>query len=158
MHPFSPDSGVVPLKPYEPGHIDDPPDPPSVADGQLTLDELLVERYEEERRRSSVTPPGRRLLHRVLTGLLEAYTGRRPLAQLTDWLDPPLYRRLRATVPGNDRPRYVLRNIHVCRPAEEALELCGTATAPTRACAVTARFEHGVHGWLCVSFSVLEPG
>ncbi|WP_019819221.1 Rv3235 family protein [Saccharomonospora saliphila] len=165
MRPFSPASGLLPLRPYEPGEHDPDPDsspaaqsrPPEVADGQLTLDDLLAELEAERPRPESVPAPSRRLLHRVTTGLLEARTGRRPLAQLDPWLAPVLRRRLRATPPRLDGPRYILRNLHVCRPAEEALELCGTATAQARACAVAARFEHDSGGWVCVAFAVLEP-
>lgn len=159
MQSFSPGGGLLPLSPYEPTGEEDPPTRPNVAEGQLTLDDLLAELNAEHPapRREPVSAPSRRILHRVMTGLLEVHTGRRPLTQLDAWLTPLVQRRLRAGTPRLDSPRYVLRNIHVCRPAEEALEICATATSHARACAVAARFEHDGNGWRCSSFTVLEP-
>ncbi|OQO92374.1 hypothetical protein B1813_09200 [Saccharomonospora piscinae] len=159
-HVFQSASGLLPLTPYEPTEPDDVGGRASVevAEGQLTLDDLLTELHAQhaERHEHSIPAPGRRMVHRVLTALLEVYTGRRAASQLDGWLTPTLQRRVRSA-PRAVGIRHVLRNIHVCRPADGALEVCGTAFLDERARALVARFEHGSSGWRCVLFTLLPP-
>lgn len=151
-------SGLLPLTPYEPTDAGEPLQRGDIAAGQLTLDDLITELRAARRTGTGpdIATPGRRMLHRVLAALLEVHTGRRPAGQLDPWLTPLMRRHLRLPSPPN-AVRYVLRHIHVCRPTERALEVCGTAYVHERACAVAARLEHGPHGWRCAAFTVLEP-
>lgn len=155
MHAFQSASGLLPLNPYEPTEFGERSQG-EVAEGQLSLDDLLAELHAENvtRHAYTLTAPGRRILHRVLTALIEVQAGSRAASQLDDWLSPVLQRRFRAT-PRRASTRYVLRNIHVCRPADGALEVCGTAHLTHRAYALVARFEHDGGGWRCTLFTVL---
>ncbi|EHK81449.1 Rv3235 family protein [Saccharomonospora azurea] len=155
MNAFTSASGLLPLNPYEPTGFGERSQG-EVAEGQLSLDDLLAELHAHNvaRHEYTLSAPGRRMLHRVLTALVEVQAGRRPASQLDGWLSPMLQRRLRAR-PRTVSTRYVLRNIHVCRPAEDALEVCGTAHLTDRAYALVARFEHGETGWRCTLFTVL---
>lgn len=148
--------GLLPLTPYEPVKRSSRAPVPEVPSGQLTLDDLL----EETRRREAEGRPlpelGRRVIHGVLAALLEVHTGRRPLAQLAGWLAPPLYHALRVRTRASGT-RYRLRHVHICRPSQDTVEVCGTANSYGRASAVAARFERGSEGWRCTSFTVLAP-
>lgn len=157
MRTFQSDNGLLPLSPYEPAELGDLAKG-EIAEGQLTLDDLLAELHAQHptHYERTIPAPGRRMVHRVLTALLEVHTGRRAAAQLDNWLTPTLQRLIR-TAPRAVGTRYVLRNIHVCRPADDALEVCGTAYLNNRARALVARFEHGVTGWRCTLFTMLEP-
>lgn len=155
MHAFQSAGGLLPLNPYEPIEFGERSQS-EVAEGQLSLDDLLAELHAQQltRHQFTLSAPGRRMLHRVLSALVEVQAGRRAASQLDGWLTPVLQRRLRA-MPRTVSTRYVLRNIHVCRPAEKALEVCGTAHLIDRAYALVARFEHGESGWRCTMFTVL---
>ncbi|EHR52555.1 hypothetical protein SacmaDRAFT_4369 [Saccharomonospora marina XMU15] len=147
-------SGLLPLTPYEPVDRGGPAPGPVVPEGQLTLDELLEEARQRDADGEPLPELGRRAIHGVLAALLEVHTGRRPLAQLAGWLAPALFHALRVRTRAS-ATRYALRHIHICRPSEHTVEVCGTAYAYGRASAVAARFEHGEQGWRCTTFTVL---
>lgn len=148
--------GLLPLTPYEPAKRGGREPGPVVPNGQLTLDDLLEETQRREAAGRPLPELGRRAIHGVLAALLEVHTGRRPLAQLAGWLAPALYHALRVRTRANGT-RYRLRHVHICRPSQDTIEVCGTAHAYGRASAVAARFERGGQGWRCTSFTVLAP-
>lgn len=158
MHTFAPGYGLLPLTSYEPVRNDKHLRRMTPAQGQLTLDDLLATLPSARPATATTRSPGpdRRRIHQVLTALLEVHAGRRPAAQLSSWLTPALLHTLRTRARAGG-PRYALRGVHFCLPSDTAMEVCGTAYTSARALAVTARFEHGVNGWRCTSFAVLEP-
>ncbi|TWH20516.1 Rv3235 family protein [Prauserella rugosa] len=92
----------------------------------------------------------------LLVALLEVRSGHRTVAQLGDRVSPALGSRLRAE-KSRKLPRYHLRSAHLCRTADDSLEVAATAWAQSRLLAVTARFECRARRWRCAQFSVLEP-
>lgn len=98
-------------------------------------------------------PPA--LLAHVLRHVLEVLDRRRPFDQLR-WVLPPddverLLTRLQSVPPGG---RHVLRSIHTCSPADDALEMCAVVDyrppeGPRRVFAAAARFEHDGERWQC---------
>lgn len=95
-------------------------------------------------------------VERILGALLEVHSGLRPVAQLTPWLSPELSTRMRDETPRN-RPRYQLHSTHLCRSADDSLEVAATTRAQARTVAVTARFERRARHWCCTQFAVLDP-
>lgn len=146
--------GVLPLISYEPVRAHTRSRTAS-QHGQLSLDDLSVPgRARSAAPAQPTSGLDRRMIQTLLTGLLEAHSGRRPVTQLSAWLSPALLLTLRARA-RTWGPRYLLHRVHVCLPSDTAVEACGTAYAQGRASAVTARFEYGVGGWRCVSFALL---
>ncbi|WP_410653904.1 Rv3235 family protein [Amycolatopsis sp. lyj-112] len=100
---------------------------------------------------------GGRQIGRLLTTILEACDGRRPVIQVRPLLDPALY----GVLLDRRRPRpesgYRPRSLHVCHPADGAIEACATVEHGSRFLALAARFERTESGWLCTRFHLLEP-
>ncbi len=99
----------------------------------------------------------RRQIRRLVTTILEACDGRRPAIQVRPIVDPSLYGMLldRGRRPGDG---YVTRSVHLCHPADGAIEACATVEHGTRYVALAARFQRTRSGWLCTRFHLLEPG
>ncbi|MFD6796026.1 MULTISPECIES: Rv3235 family protein [Prauserella salsuginis group] len=95
-------------------------------------------------------------VERIIGALLEVHGGLRAVAQLTPWLSSELATRMRDDTPRN-RPRYQLQSAHLCRSADDSLEVAATARARARTVAVTARFERRDRQWRCSQFAVLDP-
>jgi hypothetical protein len=98
----------------------------------------------------------RQFAGRLMTKILEACQGRRPLAQIQRLLEPELYERLLTAEPPGRQP-CVLRSVHTCRPVDDAVETCATVHSGPRAFAAAARFETSQSGWLCTRFELLKP-
>jgi hypothetical protein len=157
-------SCIRPLTPYEPAErtgtrVTRARVQHSRGDGQLALPLAI----------GAPAPPGRtpagpqrnaqldrQFAGRMLTKILEAYQGRRPMVQIQRLLEPELYERLRTAEPPSRQP-CVVRSVHTCRPAANAVETCATVHSGPRAFAVTARFETSESSWLCTRFEILKP-
>jgi hypothetical protein len=98
--------------------------------------------------------PERRLgeedARRLVTFVLEALDGRRPLPQLAGVVDEEVVRELRVA-PARLR----LGRLRVCRVAPDAAELSGTVLRGERVHGVAARVEHVGGNWVCTVFKVL---
>ncbi len=98
--------------------------------------------------------PERRLTEedarRLLTFVVEALDGRRPVPQLIGVMGEEAVRELRVV---NGRMR--LGRVRVCRVASDAAEISGTVLRGERVHALAARVEHSEGGWICVVFKVL---
>ncbi|MEU8636878.1 Rv3235 family protein [Amycolatopsis sp. NPDC048633] len=114
-----------------------------------------------EHRRSDARWPVPRQLEagevgRLLTMLLEAYDGRRPVPQIRGLVAPEVLAGLSG--PHLARPRHRLRRVHVCTPVPEVIEACARVEADGRSFALAARFTRRPEGWQCVRFALLKPG
>jgi hypothetical protein len=99
----------------------------------------------------------RRQVGRRVTTILEACDGRRPAVQVRPILEPSLY----GSLLGKGRRTggsYVTRSVHLCHPAEGAVEACATVEHGVRFVALAARFQRTSSGWCCTRFHLLEPG
>lgn len=99
----------------------------------------------------------RRQVRRLVTTILEACDGRRPAVQVRPILEPSLY----GTLLGNgrrSRGSYMPRSVHLCHPAEGAVEACATVEHGVRFVALAARFQRTSSGWCCTRFHLLQPG
>lgn len=98
--------------------------------------------------------PERRLgeddARRLLTFVLEALDGRRPLPQLAGVMGEEVVRELRV-VPVRLR----LGRLRLCRVAPDAAEISGTVLCGERVQAVAARVEHVDGNWVCTVFKML---
>lgn len=95
---------------------------------------------------------------RLLTLTLEAFIGRRPLAQLQPLTSAGVF----AALSGGRRPQWcaqgtaplLVGRIHVCEPVDGVAEVSAVARRGGRAHAVAARLE-GVDGrWRCTALQV----
>jgi hypothetical protein len=96
------------------------------------------------------------LVVRMVTAILEAHEGRRPPSQVRPLLEAELYQRLLTGTRPSARP-FVVRKVHTCVPAEDAVEACATVHTGTRVFALAARFEKKPSGWRCTSFELVTP-
>jgi hypothetical protein len=92
----------------------------------------------------------------VLTMLLEAYDGRRPVPQIRGLVAPEVFTGLSG--PQSARPRHRLHRVHVCTPVPGVIEACARVEAEGRSFALAARFTRTPAGWQCVRFALLKPG
>ena len=95
---------------------------------------------------------------RVITLALEAFAGRRPMAQLQPVVTPALFtaltsgRRPRWCVEGN--AALLVTSVRVCEPVDGVAEVSAVARRGGRAHAVAARLE-GLDGrWRCTALQV----
>ncbi|MET9001387.1 Rv3235 family protein [Amycolatopsis sp. Hca4] len=91
----------------------------------------------------------------LLNMLLEAYDGRRPVAQVRALVAPEVYAGLSG--PRGPRPRHRTQTIHTCTPAPEVVEACARVEADGRSFALAARFTRTPTGWRCERFALLKP-
>ncbi|WP_410645650.1 Rv3235 family protein [Amycolatopsis sp. lyj-346] len=91
----------------------------------------------------------------LLNMLLEAYDGRRPVAQIRALVAPEVYAGLSG--PQRARPRHRTQTIHTCTPAPEVVEACARVEADGRSFALAARFTRTPTGWRCERFALLKP-
>lgn len=157
-------SYIRPLAPYEPSEpaermITRARILRSADDGQLELP--LTFGPPAPRPGAPSDPPrnaqrDRQFAGRMMTKILEACQGRRPLAQIQRLLEPELYERLLAAEPPSKQP-CVVRSVHTCRPSDSTVETCATVHSGPRAFAVAARFETSETSWLCTRFELLRP-
>jgi hypothetical protein len=103
-------------------------------------------------------PPAREAGRRVLTTVLEALAGRRPMSQLQPLTAPGVQTALTA----GRRPAWcttgtapvVLGTVHVCEPVDGIAEVSAVAYRSGRAHAVAARLE-GIDGrWRCTRIQI----
>lgn len=104
---------------------------------------------------SSVVPWAARLAQAVL----EVVAGERPVAQLTSWVHPEIYRRLerrhrlgsqkRESASGSPRRADSVRSVHVCHPAEGVAEVSVVTTGAERCRAMALRLERRRGRWFC---------
>lgn len=89
----------------------------------------------------------------LLAAIVEALNGRRPVAQLSSYLDPLVRGDIEARVRGviRTQPGLQIRSVHLATPACGVVEACGTLTQADRARALAARFEANHPGWLCMA-------
>ncbi|MFJ9780730.1 Rv3235 family protein [Amycolatopsis sp. NPDC101161] len=92
---------------------------------------------------------------RLLTMLLEAYDGRRPVPQIRGLVAPEVYAGFSG--PRWTRPRHRLCRVHTCTPAPDVIEACTRVEADGRSFALAARFTRTPAGWQCVRFALLKP-
>lgn len=114
-----------------------------------------------ERRRGDARWPVPRQLEagevsRLLTMLLEAYDGRRPVPQIRGLVGPEVFAGLSG--PHLPRPRHRMRRVHVCTPVPGVIEACARVEVDGRSFALAARFTRTPEGWQCVRFALLKPG
>lgn len=157
MHADSTATALMPLTGYEPREAGDGHALVAVADGQLTLDELLADIPAPRSAPVSRPELDRRRMHHLLNALLEVHEGRRAVAQLATRLTPELRARLRARSRAAG-PRFTLARIHACHPAVGTVEACGTAHGSGHVLAVVARFQYSLDEWRCTYFALLDPG
>ncbi|TVT62275.1 hypothetical protein FNH05_01105 [Amycolatopsis rhizosphaerae] len=143
---------LKPLKPYEPLEQKAASADPG---GQLAL-ELGSGRREQPRGRDGQDHSAPAQIRAALEAILDARSGRRPVSQLQGLTHPRLYRRL-ALLPPLKEARFTLRSLRGCRLSPRIYEACGTAHTPSRAFAVTARFERTETGWRCTFFDLVRP-
>lgn len=144
---------LKPLQPYEPLEEKITSARPG---GQLTL-RLGPQPGDGTRRMGGVQEPAAPAqIRSVLEAILDARSGRRPVSQLQSVMHPRLYRRLALLPPLKD-DRFTLRSLRGCRLSPRVYEACGTAHTPSRAFAVTARFERTEKGWRCTFFDLVYP-
>ncbi|WP_436494707.1 Rv3235 family protein [Actinokineospora sp. HUAS TT18] len=101
--------------------------------------------------------PSRADLTRLFGLVLEAMEGRRPVAQLSAIMSPPVYEAMftRARVAAGRRFR--LAGLHQCRVAADAIEVAATVDAGRRVVAVAARLERETT-WLFTYFRFIAAG
>jgi uncharacterized protein DUF6459 len=108
-------------------------------------------------RRADLAPPGP-MAQRLVTVVLEAFTGRRPVAQLRPLVTPGLFTVLNA----GRRPRWCaegastvrITSVRVSEPVDGVAEVAAVARRDGRAHAVAARME-GIDGrWRCTALQV----
>lgn len=101
----------------------------------------------------------RRRAHQVLSMVLEAVDGRRPLGHVTPHLAPRALRYARAALARPVfRPTGRLTSLHLSRPRPDAVEVAAVHRVGPRARAVAARFEGSPDApdrWRCVSLRLL---
>lgn len=96
---------------------------------------------------------------RLAEALVEAAAGQRPVSQLVRWTTPQvqadLVRRARAVRavggPPSRRVRPQVRSLHLCRPAEHALEVSVHVRHGERSRAVALRLERNGDRWICAA-------
>lgn len=93
---------------------------------------------------------------RVLTTLLEAYDGRRPVPQIRGLVAPEVFAGLSGPQPARSRHR--LHRVHVCTPVAGVIEACARVEVNGRSFALAARLTRTPAGWQCVRFALLKPG
>ncbi|WP_433265256.1 Rv3235 family protein [Actinosynnema sp. CS-041913] len=93
-------------------------------------------------------------LHHLLTAVVEAVDGRRPLHQLTGILTPPAAAEVgKARSPGQGGR---LDGVRLCRVSPEVTELAGVVvTHQGRVRALAARLEWTGDRWRCTEFHLL---
>jgi hypothetical protein len=150
-----------PLKSYEPSQgaarqRTRAPIPHSQGDGQLALDLHIGPSAPRAAEPPANAPLDRKLIGRMITTILEACQGHRPIGQVRPLLETGLYHRLLTGEPLRGQP-YIVRSVHTCRPADGAVETCATVHSGSRAFAIAARFETTPSGWRCTRFELLNP-
>ncbi|MGQ0840090.1 Rv3235 family protein [Actinokineospora sp.] len=107
----------------------------------------------------------RNALWRLMTLLLEALDGRRPLAQLRGAMDAPVYEAMLTRVRVSGGSRHRLLSLHTCRVGPGAVELCASvrvwATCRPdgwRGMSVAGRVELVGGTWRCTALRPLLPG
>jgi hypothetical protein len=149
-----------PLTSYEPGRRVTPPRrilasvPPP--DPQLALDLSAPTGRPRPAGPAGPDTLDRRQVSRLVTAILEAYDGLRPISQVRPFVAPELLPHLLRSDRGPGT-RHRTRRVHTCHPAEGAVEVCATVDCGRRMLALAARFERGGSGWRCVRFQLLEP-
>jgi hypothetical protein len=95
---------------------------------------------------------------RLVTLTLEAFAGRRPVAQLQSLVSPPLF----SALSERGRPRWctegsaplLVSSVRVCEPVDGVAEVSAVARRGGRAHAVAARLE-GMDGrWRCTALQI----
>ncbi|MEU2347487.1 Rv3235 family protein [Modestobacter sp. NPDC049651] len=95
---------------------------------------------------------------RLVTLVLEAFAGRRPVSQLQAVVSPPVF----AALSSGRRPRWCAEGtspvlvgaVRVCEPVDGVAEVSAVARRSGRAHAVAARLE-GIDGrWRCTSLQI----
>ncbi len=105
------------------------------------------------------TPDLRRRAHQVLSLVLEAIDGRRPIGHVAPHLHPGALRYVRAALARPQvRPTGRLSSLHVSRPRADAVEVTAVRRVGPRARAVAARFEGSPDEpdrWRCVTLRLM---
>jgi len=95
---------------------------------------------------------------RLVTLTLEAFAGRRPVAQLQPLVSPPLF----TALTERGRPRWctegtaplAVSSVRVCEPVDGVAEVSAVARRAGRAHAIAARLE-GIDGrWRCTALQI----
>ncbi|MEU7531521.1 Rv3235 family protein [Saccharothrix sp. NPDC042600] len=91
-------------------------------------------------------------VHHLMTAVVEAVDGRRPLRQLADHLTPPAAAELGRALGQGAR----LNRMRVCRVTPEVTELSAVVSTRTgRVRALAARMEWTNNRWRCTAFHLL---
>jgi hypothetical protein len=107
----------------------------------------------------------RDLLWRLVTLVLEALDGRRPLGHLNGLVEGRLYQSLRTRTRQRDPAgrTHRLRTLHTCRPADGIIEVCGIVTVSAArsrqpaVIAVAGRVERRGDRWRCTALRPIYP-
>jgi Family of unknown function (DUF6459) len=108
-------------------------------------------------RRAQLSDP-RAAGRRLVTLVLEAFAGRRPVTQLQPLVTPQLF----TALSGDRRPRWctegtsplLITSVRVCEPVDGVAEVAAVARRAGRAHAVAARLE-GIDGrWRCTTLQI----
>ncbi|MEJ2855975.1 MULTISPECIES: Rv3235 family protein [unclassified Saccharothrix] len=105
-------------------------------------------------RATTPTPPDHRTatVHHLLTAVVEAVDGRRPLRQLAAHLTPPAAAEVGKALGQGAR----LNRMRVCRISPEVTELSAVVSTRTgRVRALAARMEWSGDRWRCTAFHLL---
>nr|WP_245804951.1 Rv3235 family protein [Amycolatopsis australiensis] len=114
---------------------------------------------QEHRRGEGRWPVPRQLekaeVGRLLSMLLEAYDGRRPVPQIRGLVAPEVFAGLSG--PRLARPRHRICRVHTCTAVPDVIEACARVEVEGRSIALAARFTRTPSGWQCVRFALLKP-
>jgi hypothetical protein len=97
--------------------------------------------------------------HRLMIGIIEVATGRRPAGQLAAYTSPPVLRGLsrdagRLTRLGTTARPAILRSVRVNEPADGVAEVAAVVDAAARCRAVAMRLEAFEGRWRCVRLQI----
>lgn len=95
---------------------------------------------------------------RLAQALVEVLAGDRPSAQLVRWTTTEVYETVTAAVPAGrpqcDRPRSVVRSVHLSEPRDGVAEVAAVVRHGRRSTAVALRIE-GLDGrWQCTALEL----
>lgn len=105
----------------------------------------------------SVSRPELEMTSRLVSAVVEALDGRRPVAQLQPRLHPSVYAAMQTRVRQAVRPSHAtrVRSLHTFQPADGAIEAASTLERAGRVMALAARLQRTRPGWLCTVLRVI---
>lgn len=136
-------------------HLPEPIDAvePSFGPPQVILDPILPAGRHPPDIEGRVTPEDAAATTWLLSAIVEALNGHRPIAQLARHLDERVRPALEIRVRHVRRtdPDLRILSIHLFTPAHGVIEACSTLDQGERARALAARLQAKHPGWLCTA-------